>query len=247
MPCRKLRQDRSYHHTLNARRARHSTSISRIMGTENRLEGLETPVHHYIAFVVSSELDPKAIKLWFRTAKELLPSGLMTSVQVQGPNGGRVSVPLLCKASENRFRYLVPLTRNLTEDEAEPIVEAMHKAYDGDFDVLMSKLDTEARFPDQAIELPEKHYDAICREFAKRQHGSWVKDRLDAGWRYGSNFSFTEKTHPMLKAWDDLPESLRKVDYTHPQALVDLLGDQGYAVIKKEELAGLLKLLRNQT
>jgi hypothetical protein len=47
----------------------------------------------------------------------------------------------------------------------------------------------------------------------------------------------------MLKSWDELPESLRKIDYEHPQAMVDMLSEQGYAVVRKEELAAMFSLM----
>lgn len=208
----------------------------------------ETNIPYYIAFFFKKELEIDQIKILFSTAKELLPDGIHSPVQVTSPDRGLLSVPLVMKTGGGAFRYYIPLSRNIIEAEAEPIVRAVSNVFrDLDFDVLVSKADIEDAPEAERIRIQDEKYQAICREYAKRQHAQWVEDRLKAGWRYGTVMSLADRTSPMLRSWDDLPESLRSVDFQHPQAMVDLLNDQGYAVVRKEELAAIYKLLhRNQ-
>lgn len=204
----------------------------------------ETSIPYYIALVTARELNETTVKKWFTVVKVGLPEGLRSSVQVDSSGHGRVSVPLVCKEAEESFRYYIPLTRNLLEFEAEPIVRRVSREFpDLDFDIMVSKADVEDGPEEQKIEIAHEKYDALCRAFAKRQHEQWVADRLKAGWRYSTELSMANRTSPLLKAWDELPEELRQIDYDHPQALVNLLNDQGYAVVRKEELSAIYSLL----
>ncbi|RYD68677.1 MAG: hypothetical protein EOP83_00225, partial [Verrucomicrobiaceae bacterium] len=90
----------------------------------------------------------------------------------------------------------------------------------------------------------QDRYVSLCTAWAKRQHDQWVKDREANGWRYGTTLSMSEKTNPLLRPWDQLPEKYRKPDLDEPQALLDLLNDQGYAVVTKGELQAMLNLMR---
>jgi hypothetical protein len=63
-----------------------------------------------------------------------------------------------------------------------------------------------------------------------------MKDKLDDGWRYGPSVSMKEKTHPLLRKWDELPDDYRTIDTSKPEQLLKLLNDSGYVLIKKTEL-----------
>lgn len=40
---------------------------------------------------------------------------------------------------------------------------------------------------------------------ASAQHDAWVKDKIDAGWKYGPVKSTQSKTHPCIVEYDALP------------------------------------------
>jgi hypothetical protein len=192
----------------------------------------ETDIPYYIALVTEKELENDIVKIWFSVAREAIPAGVRSTVQVTGPDGGRVSVPLMAKQ------------RNLLEFEAEPIVRTLSRYLpDMDFDIMVSKADVEDAPAETKIQLKHEKYEALCQAFAKRQHNQWVEERLKAGWRFATEMSMANRTSPMIKQWDELPESLRKIDYEHPQAMVDMLSEQGYAVVRKEELAAMFSLM----
>ena len=204
----------------------------------------ETNIPYYIALITDRELKPEFVKVWYSVALRVIPQGVASSVQRVRPEHGLVNVPLVVKETKSSFRYYIPLTRNLLEFEAEPIVRLLSKELPAlDFDLMVSKADIEDVPENEKIELEHEKYNALCRAFAKRQHELWVADRIKAGWRYSTTMSMADRTSPLLKAWDELPESLRTIDYKHPQALVDLLQEQGYAVVRKEELAAIYSLL----
>jgi hypothetical protein len=75
---------------------------------------------------------------------------------------------------------------------------------------------------------------------AKSRHEQWMRDKLEGGWRYGVKFNTNEKTHPLLRPWEQLPDKFRQPDLDSPQALLDLMQAKGFAIIAKDELDRLI-------
>lgn len=44
------------------------------------------------------------------------------------------------------------------------------------------------------------------------QHNAWMKDKVDAGWKYGPVKDADEKTHPCIVPFNELPEFQQKKD-----------------------------------
>ncbi|MEQ1884031.1 MAG: RyR domain-containing protein [Bryobacteraceae bacterium] len=49
-------------------------------------------------------------------------------------------------------------------------------------------------------------------ELARNAHEGWARERMNAGWGWGAARSDTEKHHPSLVAYEDLPESEKDYD-----------------------------------
>lgn len=47
---------------------------------------------------------------------------------------------------------------------------------------------------------------------ARDQHDQWLGQKQAAGWRHGDTKSETDRTHPMMVPFDDLPEFEKKKD-----------------------------------
>jgi len=47
---------------------------------------------------------------------------------------------------------------------------------------------------------------------AKNTHEVWATQRFADGWKYGTKRNDTEKLHPCLVAYEDLPESEKEYD-----------------------------------
>lgn len=45
------------------------------------------------------------------------------------------------------------------------------------------------------------------------QHTAWMKQRLSEGWKYGEIKDSTNKTHPCLVDYNDLPDNQKSKDY----------------------------------
>jgi hypothetical protein len=201
----------------------------------------------FIALSSDDQLDTKVVKDWYKCVCDNAPSGVTISVPNVDNSGNPKTVSLVHRETEGSHHYIVPLTRDLNENEAEKIINAWESEHpDMEFDIRVS-----ASMPDRLdqqhpmVTVEQDRYLAMCTQWAKRQHEEWFKDRADNGWRYGPTFSISTKMHPLLMPWEQLPDKYKKIDLESPQKLLDLLNDQGYAVISKGELEAIMKLMRN--
>jgi hypothetical protein len=203
-------------------------------------------IHRYVKIVVKDELPKEILGDWFRAVKKTVPSGVMTTIQTTAQEGLRSAVMVHRSGGEDNA-YIIPMTRDLSDGEIEPAVEQFSSQHpDLDFEIEVSSSEVANASDKPKVEIPDESFSNLCVAWAKKQHEDWFKDRTDAGWRYGINMSVNQKTHPLLRPWHELPDKYRNVNYDQPQNLLDLLNDQGYAVISKTELDSLLNLVRGR-
>ena len=202
-------------------------------------------IDRYINLVTDKKLRKPDIVRWFQCVTRHGPPGVLKPVSMQDGKQRPASVSLVHRVSDDRHNYLIPLTRDLTDSEVEAIArEFAEDKPKLDFDIETNATTLTANNCG-GIELDSAKHLALCNLFAKQKHEDWVRERTDAGWRYGTKFDANEQTHPLLRPWDQLPDRYRQPDLTWPQKLVQLLNDQGYAVVPKDELARLLDVLRD--
>jgi hypothetical protein len=63
---------------------------------------------------------------------------------------------------------------------------------------------------------------------AKHEHVRWMNEKRRAGWRFGSKKDATEKTHPCLVQYSELPEEEKNKDRNTVRALPELLASLGF-------------------
>lgn len=200
----------------------------------------------FLCLTVAGALEPEMVRLWFHTVRHYAPDGVLTTTPVISPDGAPRPVSLIHRRDQDTHHYIVPLNRDLIETEAASVVEAFAAvAPDLDFDVRATiPAISEQRKP-ATLEVDDNRYLDLCRSLAKHQHQRWVSERTAAGWRYGPGLSVKNKTHPLMRPWDDLPDRHKIVDHTSPQMLLDFLNEQGFVVITKDELDNLLAQRRS--
>lgn len=189
-----------------------------------------------IRLVAEDALDPAEVRAWMRAAQDGAPSGVLATVQATDEQGSLVGIRMVHQVSASKHAYLLPLTRDLGADEVQAVVQAMAaRAPKLDFDVETDDVRIEPRERETIVVSDEKHL-ALCAALAKSRHAAWMRERLDAGWRFGTAFSAREKTSPLLRPWEQLPDRFRQPDMDAPQALLDLVRAQGFAVIPSDDL-----------
>jgi hypothetical protein len=203
-------------------------------------------ITRYIALVVSEELDIDIAKQWYRCVKERAPEGVMTTAEVTD-NSGTSAAAMVKRQTDKSFYYVIPLARDLLDVEATRIIACfMNVQPDLEFDVEATVIRTgEKGTEPPKINVEQARYLELCNSLSKKQHEDWVRARTADGWRYGTEVSTAKKTHPLLRTWDQLPDRYRTVDLDSPQRILDLLGQHGYAVVSKEDLEAVFRLVRS--
>jgi len=192
-------------------------------------------VDHSITLTTNEEMSKDLIRAWYHTVKDNAPAGTLCTTQVDGK-----SVQLVRSKSKDTVRYTIPLTRDLTSGETKSIIDDMSHRSDIDFKVSTTydPFTTEVQTDIVVNHEPLVH---LCTKWAKDKHEQWRKRKEDAGWRYGPSVSKTNKTHPLLRPWDEIPAEYRKVDVSQAQELLDLLHDAGYVMVHKDDLDRLME------
>lgn len=201
-------------------------------------------IEMYIGLSVEGELDQETKKKWYRCVVDNAPHGVVTTVQVEGD--GLRQVSMVARTYKGETLHMIPLTRSLAEAEVDAIREAFEEVHDGDYAIEASITYVYGATEGPSIQVEKEDYEKMCREWAKRRHNEWVNRRLSQGWRYGVNGSVAEKTNPLLRQWDDLPEAAKHVDTQAPKDMLKLLSDYGFSIVTKSDLEAVQQILRSK-
>ena len=82
-----------------------------------------------------------------------------------------------------------------------------------------------------AIVLPPDLMELI-EKLAENAHDHWAQKRIDEGWNYGEERNDTEKTHPDLIAYEELPESEIEYDRKTVVEVLKAIISLGYEIKK---------------
>lgn len=191
-------------------------------------------IDHHINLSTSEELSRPVLRAWFRAVKENAPEGTLATTTQDGK-----SVQLVKTKSKSGNKYSIPLTRDLTEKEVKTIIDSFSHNTDADYSISASTTVSDHKFKTDVEVKAEPMLD-LCTKWAKAKHESWKKNQEGKGWRYGTTVSKENKTHPLIRSWDDIPAEYRKVDTKPAQELLDLLHQDGYVLVHRDDLDHLM-------
>lgn len=72
----------------------------------------------------------------------------------------------------------------------------------------------------------------LVEELAKNTHDVWALQRIQEGWIYGERRNDTEKTHPGLVEYAELPESEKEYDRNTARETLKFIIKLGYQITK---------------
>jgi hypothetical protein len=172
----------------------------------------------YILQRTPTALNSEQAKKWFYTIEMLGPEGIMAGDDDTTTN-------LMLGMQDEQYVYILPLVRHLTGDEAERIVEGYMRVTEHDFEIETSNVyraDADFGHPfEYDINIEEDARLTLYNSMARQHHNRWIQERQQNGWRFGLNLDLTEKTHPAMRPWDDLPESYQQRMAVKDKELVD--------------------------
>ena len=184
--------------------------------------------HPYICLSTTDDLQDNAVMAWFGSVKESGPSGCVSSVELRAD---RTPVRFYKRNIGDRNCYMVVLSRDLSMDEANAIASAYDQRNpDGDFEISWSQPPTVGK---KIAAISEDLMKAIALEAAKRNHGRWVSQLTEEGWRYGQRHDARRRTTPALMDWENLSEKYRKIEYRRMLSLMETLDGMNLRIAGK--------------
>ena len=79
------------------------------------------------------------------------------------------------------------------------------------------------------VQLPEE-LNPLLEAMAKNVHEVWAQTRIAQGWQYGPERNDTEKLHPMLIPYEDLPEEEKVYDRNTSVETLKLILKLGFVI-----------------
>jgi hypothetical protein len=195
-----------------------------------------TETQLFIRLKTTSPLPKGEAIAWYHCVKNNAPSGILGSVQTTNPEGKPDVVFMVHKETNGGTHYYeVPLTRDLTEKEADAIKEA-YLGSEGIIETSSNEVKAPRHSPADAVVMEEDDYNNLCETLAKHQHQRWYDQRSKNGWSFGLEIDSINKTHPLMRPWEQLPDQYKNIDYELPHLLMDLLVNSGYVVVRSDDL-----------
>ena len=111
--------------------------------------------------------------------------------------------------NNDEWRYIIPLTRNVTQKEGKKIVDEWAEYFDSDFEITSSSNPVSPiEFAEFDIVDVDDYYETEYKKTTDEAvHNKWVMDQIDEGWRLGVTYNKESKISPFIKAWHELTKN----------------------------------------
>jgi hypothetical protein len=184
--------------------------------------------HPYICLTTATPLSDQNLQSWIEAVIHSAPSGTITATQVP-PNNEN-----LCfyrRDLNDKNHYIASLSRDLNNDEATAIA----KKFSEITPINNGKI-TWSQKPysdDKPQKLSQDIIKAIALEAARMNHNRWVQRKLDEGWRYADQPSNKQRTSPVCRNWDQLPDAYKRAEYQRVSSLLEVLDQMNLRLVRK--------------
>jgi len=130
------------------------------------------------------------------------------------------------------YNLIFILSRSLSEEQQEEFVEKLDTFLDEEFLVEGSIPRIESRYELRNSEL-DFNPASILDQVACFQHQRWIDMMSKRGYNYGLKVCHKNKTHPLMVPWEQLSEKYKERDPKLISKILEILHDQGFAVVRK--------------
>jgi hypothetical protein len=207
----------------------------------------EANIPTYVKLKSKEHLGIADARKWYKLVNQHAPQGIVASIPTIDINGQLTKTSLVRRSKEGATELIIPLMRDLLPNELQKLADAW-RAISPSGSYSISTNPTQSQKLNQAVvglEIDGDEYQSLCLQLAKVRHEGWMREKADAGWRYGPLLNVREKTHPLMRPWSDLPQQYKDTDTQNPEQFLKFLANQGYSVVRQEELISLAKILRD--
>ena len=184
----------------------------------------------FIELVVHQPLEKNTAMLWKDTVISAGPKGVASSVEIAGKDGMRQS-SFFRKLKGNKAYYIIPLTRDLEDNETAAIAHAWNKACaDGDFVINTSH---RSKMVTKLHHLQQSKLISIAVDAAKLHHSKWYEEQSKSGWGYGPRYNPNTHHHPCMLPWDQLSPTIQTNQIKKITDLMQILNSMKLKIVRK--------------
>lgn len=184
--------------------------------------------HPFICLCSGDTLSDEAVATWISAVMETGPDGVVVPT-LKGASGE--TMRFYRRSEDGKNRYIASLSRNLTTDEATAIARTFSESYpEGDFDIHWSQ---EPKKDTKYEEVSDDLLKGIAVEAAKLNHNHWLRKRTDEGWRFGVSHDDNQKTSPMCRDWEQLPQSYKRSELQRMMTLLEVVERMNLRLVRK--------------
>jgi len=189
--------------------------------------------HPFIELIVKKPLEIKDAKLWKETVESVAPTGTPTATEIRQSTEIKNS-NFYKMVRKKAVAYIVPLTRDLNEDEVEDIVRAWNAAWDDKKTNFVINFSTKGRQKVEIKKIKESKLNEIAKTAAKLSHTKWYQNQVDAGWGYGPRLDPIHHKNPLLLPWDQLADKYQQQRIQLFLDLLEVLDSMKLAIVQQD-------------
>lgn len=162
---------------------------------------------HDITLIVKNQLPADEVEAWLDCVEEIGPEGVIAGTSdFKDDKLVQEEVVEHYNYNDDEWRYIIPLTRNVTQKEGKKIVDEWAEYFPDDFEITsssnaVSPIDFDQFDVVDVDEYYEREYQKTTEEAV---HNKWVLEQIENGWRFGVSYNKDSKISPFIKAWHDL-------------------------------------------
>lgn len=168
---------------------------------------------HHIKLICPEKIEKSEAQKFINVVRRTGPDNIIKPVDVYDAVGETKTISLRGVKKGDSYWYVIPLSRNLTEGEAEKIVMVWAQHFEGDF-ILETSTPYTGREPEECADCVEEQTDHYGSSDIKEFHQLWLTSLTESGWRYGVKYSKDDKTHPLLMPWEQIPRTFKEASYS---------------------------------
>ena len=165
---------------------------------------------HDITLVVNAQLPSTEVEAWLDCVEEIGPVGVIAgTTDMENDEVVHEEVVEHYNYNDDEWRYIIPLTRNVTQKEGKKIVDEWASYYKGDFEITSSSNPVSPIDFDQfdVVDIDDYYESEYQKTTEEAVHNKWVIEQIENGWRLGITFNKESKISPFIKPWHELTKN----------------------------------------
>ena len=162
---------------------------------------------HDITLIVKNQLPADEVEAWLDCVEEIGPEGVIAGTSdFKDDKLVQEEVVEHYNYNDDEWRYIIPLTRNVTQKEGKKIVDEWAEYFPNDFEITSSSNAVSPIDFDQfdVVDVDEYYEREYQKTTTEAVHNKWVLEQIENGWRFGVSYDKDSKISPFIKAWHDL-------------------------------------------